>query len=122
MPRSSLPAAWMKEKAAPGDVRYCGEFCFGQVRGARGVLPYLIAITRVLEPPLLRDLCGSLPLPQSQDSVKPSEGEKAPSPPWPCPTPLHSCDSIGTALSCSPGPKTGRAKQIFHTQSRAESG
>ncbi|NWW00331.1 SPDEF factor, partial [Machaerirhynchus nigripectus] len=23
IPRSSLPAAWMKEKAAPGDVRYC---------------------------------------------------------------------------------------------------
>lgn len=37
-PHSSLPAAWMKEKAAPGDVRYCGEFsphsCFEQVRGA----------------------------------------------------------------------------------------
>lgn len=28
-PHSSLPAAWMKEKAAPGDVRYCGEFCVG---------------------------------------------------------------------------------------------
>lgn len=26
---SSFPAAWMKEKAAPGDVRYCGEFCTG---------------------------------------------------------------------------------------------
>lgn len=37
--RSSLPAAWMKEKAAPGDVRYCGEFRTGSAppagRGAR---------------------------------------------------------------------------------------
>lgn len=28
-PRSSLPAAWMKEKAAPEDVKYSGEFCTG---------------------------------------------------------------------------------------------
>lgn len=40
MPRSSLPAAWMKEKAAPGDVRYCGEFSAGPTpaSGRFGVL------------------------------------------------------------------------------------
>lgn len=39
---SSFPAAWMKEKAAPGDVRYCGEFCMGSAppagQGARPLM------------------------------------------------------------------------------------
>lgn len=69
MPRSSLPAAWMKEKAAPGDVRYYGEFCVGSallapllLRAGPGYLrgPSLFNYNSP-EQQLLWDLCGYIP-------------------------------------------------------------
>lgn len=75
MPRSSLPAAWMKEKAAPGDVRYYGEFCVGSVL-------------------LLGDLCGYTPSVPEQPHgslQNPAEGRGLEPLPSPIPHPLHLC-------------------------------
>lgn len=100
IPRSSLPAAWMKEKAAPGDVRYCGEFCMGSAP----LVPLVLqAGPEDLRGPSLCNCnypehwssccCGicvvTLPLPRAAPrlSARSCQGEMARTPHWPCPTP-----------------------------------
>lgn len=125
MPRSSLPAAWMKEKAAPGDVRYCGEFW----AGSAPLAPLLLGAGPgdLRGPSLL--LCSSRSTgaaaavgcvrlhslcPAALRKIQRRGNGSIPS--------LTLSHSPAGALSCSPCSKTGREKQIFSPRAGLSAG
>lgn len=120
---SCLPAAWMKEKATPGDGRYCGEFCVGSAPSAS--LLHQTGLGWVGGRSLLNChylVCGSscsssihvvaLPLPHSSPCKVQPRGNDHKTP-APCES-QWGCARAG--WSGFPSSKIGRRKRCFQTQ------